>query len=169
MLPKHFGPGARRAYPGVYKERTLQWLKRKMRIATTEIRLAMNFIQPKGKWSKEDTKEYWREYWRAADRIVQSKGGVNYLVHTGTLQQLSRLATFRAFPSRASIQIRGTAYTPLRPKSVTQPNIRAELTATTNTERNQLRVELSKTIRAGLRFYSENGHVPPTQRQGIFQ
>ena len=168
MLPKHFGSNARRNYPGLYKKRTVKWLLRKMKIAPSEIRRAMPY-QPAGRLTAADRAAYWREYAKTAETVIEARGGNNYLVFTGTLRQLSRLATFRAFPSRFSVVIQGTAYTPSRPKpSSNQPNIREELTATTKTERDQLNRIVTKKIREGIKFFFQNGHVPAAERQGIF-
>ncbi|MBL8815261.1 MAG: hypothetical protein JNL58_04470 [Planctomyces sp.] len=172
MLPKHFGSGARRAYPGVYKQRSRKWLMRKLRIAPSEIRRQMGPTKP-GRKSQAEVDQYWEEYRRTADRIIEERGGANFLVSTGTLRNLSKLATFRAFPSRLSVQIQGTAYTPSKPRPnangrISQPNIRAELTATTKAEQNELRIIVSKRIREGVKYFFEHGHVPAAQRQGIF-
>lgn len=168
MLPKHFGSGARRAYPGVFKQRSRQWLMRKLRIAPSEIRRQMTPTKP-GKKTQAEVDQYWAEYRRTADRIIEQRGGGNFLVSTGTLRNLSKLATFRVFPSRFSVQIQGTAYTPSKPKpGSSQPNIREELTATTKTEREELRVTLQKSVRAGVRAFFQTGQITPAARRGIF-
>lgn len=168
MLPKHFGSNARRNYPGEYAQRSIKWLLRKLRISPTEVRLAMGSTA-RDKMSAKDRAAYWREYAQTAERVIESRGGPQYLVGTGTLRQLSRLATFRAYPSRFSVQIQGTAYTPTkqRPGS-NQPHLVGELLATTKTERERLRIVISKKINEGVKHFFEHGQVPPAQRTGIF-
>jgi hypothetical protein len=169
MRPKHFGPNAARAYPGVYQERSVKWLLRKLKISPAEIRAAMPpeaFVKKSG---DPQRKEYWRQYYQAADRIIASRGGRDYLVFTGTLKRLSEMATFKAFPSRFSVVMRGTAYTPSRPKATsTQPNLRAELLATTGAERTELRATVNKAVQFGLTYYFQHGHIPAAQRRGVF-
>lgn len=72
------------------------------------------------------------------DRKVESGAQNSFLVFSGNLKRVTKSVTFRSFPSRFRVSMRGTRYTFRRPPA-NQPDIHAEITAHNPSELRKMR------------------------------
>lgn len=130
-LPLHFKRTAYFRYPGVYKRRTNAYFLR-------------NFVK-----SGEDKNT----------AVEAARAAHNPLVFTGTLQQATQLAVFRAYQTRATIKIEKLYYVNKRP-SVSQPDMLAELGFVNSQESTVLRSLGQTTLTEAIRNFAATRQLP---------
>ena len=155
FLPLHFGSNARTRYGGdKIKQRSSLWLARKLGIKKADINRVAD-IAP-----ADDPQTRQRKRQTARQKLVSAAGGVNYNVHTGTLQSMVQNAVFRAFPGRFRIEMPVPSYVPGRRRDATQPDIRAELTTMLPSEVQELQRIGQRVLTETMRRVLQGGKVP---------
>jgi len=155
FLPLHFGSNARTRYGGdKIKQRSSLWLARKLGIKKADINRVAD-IAP-----ADDPQTRQRKRQEARQKLVSAAGGVNYNVHTGTLQSMVQNAVFRAFPGRFRIEMPVPSYVPGRRRDATQPDIRAELTTMLPSEVQELQRIGQRVLTETMRRILQGGKVP---------
>lgn len=155
FLPLHFGSNARVRYGGEnIKSRTTLWLAKKLGIFAADVNKIAN-VKPSDNWQVRNTKKM-----LARQKLVAAKGGANYNVHTGTLQQMVKSVVVRAFPGRFRLEMPVPSYIPSRRKSPKDPDIRAELTTMLPSEIETLQKIGQRVLVQTMREVLETGRVP---------
>jgi hypothetical protein len=130
MLPKHFEPNAANVYR--YKRRTAKWIAMEQRAAA------------RGTIGTERNM-----------RLVDPRAATDQLTLTGALRDnATRQATVRVFPTRFTVTMPGTSYTPSRPRG-SQPHLAAEVTTLLKYEKEQLAKAAKQLAAERLREYRE--------------
>lgn len=130
MLPKHFEPNAANVYK--YKRRTARWIAAKQRAAVRGTIGTGRLI-----------------------RLVDPRAATDQLTLTGALRDnATRHATVRVFPSRFTVTMPGTSYTPSRPRG-NNPHLAMEVTTLLKYEKEALAKAAEKVAAEGLRQYRE--------------
>jgi hypothetical protein len=98
---------------------------------------------------------------RAKHGVVKQGGRVDN-VFSGTMRKaLEQMSTIRAFPSRATLQMRGPNYISMRPKDSKQPHKAREITTVTQDEEKKLSETLNETVGRKLAAYKSPKTVRP--------
>lgn len=155
FLPLHFGTNARRHYGGEnIKQRSSVWLARKLGIFAADINKIAGI-------SPSDTiPQRTRKRQEARQRLVSAKGGANYNVHTGTLQEMVKNVIVRAFPGRFRVEMPMPGYIPSRRRNPKDPDIRAELTYVLPSEVETLQKIGQRVLVQTMREVLATGRVP---------
>lgn len=152
FLPLHFGPKAARRYKGAYQPRTTEHVLRKRGISKSDINSRMA-----GAPSERGARRRFRE--RVKNQLVSEAGGRDYLRFRGTLQQLSKNATFRAFQTRVNVEIPAPAYVKSK-RYPNSPDMMHELSAVLPSEVQELERVAQDTIDQSLQQFAATRQLP---------